>query len=97
MEDPFIPEYILHKTKASPSWNQTEVAIYTIDEIVSLSRKYQVFSKRSYSVNKGRHKDPKGVTHETPRFGIIQMQRGGQKQHPEQLQFNLEAGYFYKI
>tara|TARA_R100000808_G_scaffold23266_1_gene51440 strand:- start:49 stop:249 length:201 start_codon:yes stop_codon:yes gene_type:complete len=34
--------------------------------------------------------------HEAPRFGIIQMQRGGQKQHPTQLQFNLEAGYFYK-
>ena len=32
-----------------------------------------------------------------PRFGIVQMQRGGQAQHPEQLQFNLQAGYFYKI
>jgi len=25
------------------------------------------------------------------------MQRGGQAQHPEQLQFNLQAGYFYNI
>lgn len=97
IDDPFTPEYILHKTKASPSWNQTEVAIYTIDEIVSLSRRHQVFTNKSYSVKKGSYKDPDGVTHEAPRFGIIQMQRGGQKQHPEQLQFNLEAGYFYKI
>ncbi len=38
-----------------------------------------------------------GVVHQAPRFGVIQMQRGGQKQHPEQLQFNLEASYFRKI
>lgn len=97
MDDPFIPEYLLHKTKASLHWNQTEVAIYKIDEIVSLSRNYKGFSKKLYSVKKGSGKDPDGVMHEAPRFGIIQMQRGGQKQHPEQLQFNLKAGYFYKV
>lgn len=50
-----------------------------------------------YAVRKGTYKDPLGVQHEAPRFGIVQMQRGGQKQHPTQLQFNLKAGYFYKI
>lgn len=97
MDDPFIPEYLLHKTRASESWGATEVAIYTIDELVALSHKYQGFCTKSYSVKKGSYRDPAGVVHDAPRFGIIQMQRGGQKQHPEQLQFNLEAGYFYKI
>ncbi|MFJ2283203.1 hypothetical protein ACIOUG_18935 [Pseudomonas sp. NPDC087803] len=97
LNDPFTPDYILHKTKASSGWNQTEVAIYSVDEIIDLSRAYGGFRKRSYSVRKGSYKDPQGVEHDAPRFGIIQMQRGGQAQHPQQLQFNLEAGYFYKI
>jgi hypothetical protein len=97
IDDPFVPEYLLHKTKAASSWSTTEVAIYSIGEMIRLSRSYQGFATRPYSVRKGSHKDPPGVTHLAPRFGVIQMQRGGQKQHPEQLQFNLEAGYFYKI
>jgi hypothetical protein len=97
LDDPFIPEYLLHKTRRAPSWESTEVAIYSIDELISLSRAYQGFITKPYSVKKGSYKDPVGVDHLAPRFGVIQMQRGGQKQHPEQLQFNLEAGYFYKI
>ena len=97
LNDPFIPDYLLHKTKCSSAWNSTEIAIYSIDELVALSAAYRKFALRSYSVRKGSYKDPAGVTHLAPRFGIIQMQRGGQAQHPEQLQFNLEAGYFYKI
>ena len=97
LDDPFIPEYLLHKTKKSPRWESTEVAIYSINELISLSRTYQGFATKLYSVKKGSYKDPVGVGHLAPRFGVIQMQRGGQKQHPEQLQFNLEAGYFYKI
>lgn len=97
LNDPFAPEYLLHKTKSSSSWNSTEVAIYSIDEIVALSKAYKGFDLKQYSVRKGSYKDPPGVYHQAPRFGIVQMQRGGQAQHPEQLQFNLEAGYFYKI
>jgi hypothetical protein len=97
LDDPFIPEYLLHKTKVSIGYDQTEVAIYTIEELILLSRNYQGFTRKPYSVNKGSYKDPFGITHQAPRFGVIQMQRGGQTQHPEQLQFNLEAGYFYKI
>ena len=97
LDDPFSPDFLLHKTKRAPSWGRTEVAVYTIDEIVTHSHAYTGFNLRPYSVRKGSHKDPAGVTHMAPRFGIVQMQRGGQKQHPEQLQFNLEAGYFYKI
>ncbi len=95
--DHIVPEYVLHKTKRCLSWNKTETAIYSIDELIALSMKYQGFATKPYSVRKGSHKDPKGITHLAPRFGIIQMQRGGQTQHPEQLQFNLGAGYFYKI
>ncbi len=97
LNDPFVPEYLLHKTKFATSWQTTEVAIYSIDEFISLSRRYQGFATKSYSVRKGTYKDPQDVAHLAPRFGVIQMQRGGQQQHPEQLQFNLEAGYFYKI
>lgn len=97
LDDPFTPDYLLHKTKASNSWNETEVAIYSIDELVSLSHAYGGFRTRAYSVRKGSYKDPVGIEHQAPRFGIIQMQRGGQAQHPQQLQFNLEAAYFYKI
>jgi hypothetical protein len=97
INDPFIPDFLLHKTKRASAWEKTEVAIYAIEELIKLSRHYQGFVTKSYSVRKGTYKDPPGVTHQAPRFGIIQMQRGGQQQHPEQLQFNLETGYFYRI
>jgi hypothetical protein len=97
INDPFIPDFLLHKTKRASAWENTEVAIYSIDELIKLSRDYQGFVTKPYTVRKGRYKDPLGVTHLAPRFGIIQMQRGGQQQHPEQLQFNLETGYFYRI
>jgi hypothetical protein len=97
IDDPFVPDFLIHKTKRAACWEETEVAIYAIDELVQLSRKYQGFATKSYSVRKGSYRDPDGVTHLAPRFGIVQMQRGGQAQHPEQLQFNLEAGYFYRL
>jgi hypothetical protein len=97
IDDLFIPDFLIHKTKKSESWQTTEVAIYKINELVDLSYQYKKFELKEYSIRKGSYKDPEGVSHFAPRFGIIQMQRGGQKQHPEQLQFNLEAGYFYKI
>lgn len=96
LNDPFTPEILLHKTKKMPE-NPQEYAIYSIDDLIVLSRDYKGFEKKKYSVKKGQYRDIAGVYHEAPRFGIVQMQRGGQKQHPTQLQFNLEAGYFYKI
>lgn len=96
-DDSFAPNYVLHKTKKADNWEQTEVAIYSIEELIKLSKDYKGFHFKPYSVRKGKFRDVEGVTHLAPRFGIIQMQRGGQKQHPTQLQFNLEAGYFYKI
>ena len=97
IDDQFIPDFVLHKTKFANSWDSTEVAIYGIDEIITHSSDYNGFSTKDYAVRKGSYRDPAGVVHKAPRFGIVQMQRGGQAQHPEQLQFNLEAGYFYKI
>jgi len=97
LDDQFVPEFLLHKTKRASSFEETEVAIYTIDELIQLSRNYREFETKPYPVRKGSYKDPPGVTHLAPRFGIIQMQKGGQSQHPTQLQFNLEASYFYKL
>jgi hypothetical protein len=97
IDDPFVPDFLIHKTRQSTAWDSTEVALYSIEELIQLSRSYQGFATRPYSVRKGRFRDPEGISHLAPRFGIVQMQRGGQAQHPDQLQFNLEAGYFYKI
>lgn len=97
INDPYAPELLLHLTKKMPVGQPQEFALYTIDELIELSCKYAGFEKKKYSVRKGSYKDPVGVQHDAPRFGIVQMQRGGQAQHPEQLQFNLQAGYFYKI
>lgn len=97
LNDPFVPDFILHKTKLAAVWSDTEVAIFTVNELIKLSKLYQGFATKSYRVTKGSYRDPIGVSHQAPRFGIVQMQRGGQSQHPEQLQFNLEAGYFYRL
>lgn len=96
LNDPFTPQVLLHKTKKISGPIQ-EYALFSIEELIQKSRKYSGFVKKKYSVRKGSFKDPIGVEHEAPRFGIVQMQRGGQAQHPTQLQFNLQAGYFYNI
>ncbi len=95
MDDPFAPEYLVHQTRGAKG-NEIEVAIFSIDGLIRLSREYAGFHTRPYRIKKGSHKDPPDVEHLAPRFGIVQFQRGGQKQHPTQLQFNLKAGYFYK-
>lgn len=94
-DDPFPPEIILHKTKKVQG--EEEFAIYTVDELVDLSRKYGSFGFNKYRVIKGSYKEPVGTEHLAPRFGVVQMQRGGQKKHPTQLQFNLKAGYFHAL
>ncbi|MBN1463144.1 MAG: hypothetical protein JXQ69_05665 [Paludibacteraceae bacterium] len=97
INDPFTPELLIHQTKKMQPGQAQEYALYSIDELISLSSKYAGFEKKKYSVKKGSYVDPVGIEHDAPRFGVVQMQRGGQQQHPEQLQFNLQAGYFYKI
>ncbi len=94
--DPFSPEFLLHQTKTFSDYNNCEVALFTLTELIELSAKYNSFWTKPYMIRKGSHKGDPSV-HEAPRFGFIQFQRGGQKQHPTQLQFNLEAGYFYKL
>lgn len=92
-DDPFPPAYVLHQTVCFSDRNRCPMALFSIDELVALSRACGGFELREYRVRKGRFKhDPS--THLAPRFGFVQFQRGGQKQHPTQLQFNLKAGYF---
>ena len=66
-------------------------------KINSAAHPLTALATRLSNVATGDPADLPGVKHLAPRFGIVQMQRGGQKQHPDQLQFNLEAGYFYKL
>lgn len=94
--DPFPPAYLLHQTKVFNDYNSCEVAFFGMEELIELSCRYQSFWLKPYLIRKGSFKGDK-ATHFAPRFGFIQFQRGGQKQHPTQLQFNLEAGYFYKL
>lgn len=96
LNDPFYPEFLLHQTKLFTNYDQCEIALFQLDELIELSSKYNSFWTKPYIVRKGSYKGDLAV-HEAPRFGFIQFQRGGQKQHPTQLQFNLEAGYFYKL
>lgn len=93
--DPFPPDYLAHYTRQVSS-GPPEVAIFSIEQFIRLSHEFGSFHTRPYRVKKGSHKDPPGVEHLAPRFGVVQFQRGGQKQHPTQLQFNLKAGYFYQ-
>lgn len=94
--DPYPPTYLLHQTVKYDDFTNCNIAIFTMDEIVSLSKQFQGYVLSSYKIRKGTYKnDPN--EHSAPRFGFIQFQRGGQKQHPTQLQFNLKAGYFKHI
>lgn len=95
-EDPFPPQYILHQRSIAPRSDFVPLSIFHVDELIALSKAYGSFELRPYQVRKGRFKgDPN--THFAPRFGCVQFQRLGNKQNATQLQFNLEAGYFYKI
>ena len=96
LSDPFAPEFLLHQTVATKYLDNMEVALFRVDELIKYSVLAGGFSTRTYRIRKGRFKNDK-AEHLAPRFGYIQMQRGGQKQHQTQLQFNLQAGYFYKL
>jgi hypothetical protein len=95
-EDPYAPDFLLHQTVKYDDFNSCETAIFTMDEIVALSHKHSGFILSEYTIRKGTYKNDNSP-HLAPRFGFIQFQRGGQKQHPTQLQFNLKAGYFRHI
>lgn len=94
--DPFPPEFLLHQTVKFEDINQCNLALFPIDTLIDFSCQYSGFTTKSYSIKKGRFKNDPHV-HKAPRFGYIQFQRGGQKQHPTQLQFNLQTAYFDKL
>lgn len=95
-DEAFTPEFLLHQTVKYDNFDMCKVALFSIQEIVCLSRAHQGFHCSPYTINKGTYKHDNSI-HLAPRFGFIQFQRGGQKQHPTQLQFNLKAGYFNLI
>lgn len=91
--DKFAPDYLLHQRVRYDDFDKCPIALFSIDEIVKLSELHSAFTLQPYVIRKGTYKHDHS-THLAPRFGFIQFQRGGQKQHPTQLQFNLKAGYF---
>ena len=93
--DPYPPEYLLHQTVKYSDFDHCETAIFSMEEIVACSRAHCGYILSTYKVRKGSYKTD--IEHLAPRFGFIQFQRGGQRQHPTQLQFNLKAGYFRHI
>ena len=94
--DPYPPSYLLHQTVKYEDFYNCESAIFSMEEIVLLSQKHSGYILSEYIIRKGTYKNDNNI-HLAPRFGFIQFQRGGQKQHPTQLQFNLKAGYFRHI
>jgi hypothetical protein len=95
-DDPYPPDYVLHQRFRSDSVDECPLAIYAIDELVAWSCAHGGFSTKEYVIRKGKYAGDK-AKHLAPRFGIVQFQRGGQRQHPTQLQFNLRAGHFNDI
>ena len=95
-DDPFSPQVLLHQTIRFESFDNCQIALFTMDEIIELSRRHSRFVLSPYVIRKGRYKSDRS-THYAPRFGFIQFQRAGNKQHPTQLQFNLKAGYFMHL
>lgn len=94
--DPYAPSFLLHQTVKYDTFDAVPMAIFSMDEIVSLSRRFSEFTTSAYTIKKGTFKNDPNV-HQAPRFGFIQFQRGGQRQHPTQLQFNLKSGYFNRL
>jgi len=88
VDDPISPTYVLHQVRGYEDYSDVEMYITTVDGLVTSSLQNSSFNTRPYTT--------KGARHLAPRFGFIQFQRGGQKQHPTQLQFNLQAGYFFR-
>jgi hypothetical protein len=94
--DPFAPEFLLHQTVKYDSFDNCRVALFTMEEIVALSREHCRFVLSPYVIRKGTYKnDP--ATHYAPRLGFIQFQQFGNSQNKTQLQFNLKAGYFNRL
>lgn len=94
-DDPYPPEYLLHQTVQYSDFGHCETAIFSMEEIVACSRAHSGYVLSTYRVRKGTYRTD--IEHLAPRFGFIQFQRGGQRQHPTQLQFNLKAGYFRHV
>ncbi|PIC79404.1 hypothetical protein CSV75_12490 [Sporosarcina sp. P18a] len=95
LNDPYPPNFVLHQTCKYDDINNCEIALFTMDELINYSRDFKGFHIKPYKIRKGSFKnDPH--SHDAPRFGFVQFQRAGNKQHPTQLQFNLQAGYFRK-
>lgn len=92
-DDPVPPDFLMHQRVRPVSSQDVPIAVFSIEEFVRLSALESSFTTRPYRVLKGSGRNP-DVVHQAPRFGFMQFQRGGQRQHPTQLQFNLKAGYF---
>lgn len=93
VDDPYPPDYLLHQRSRAASPESCPLALFSIDDLVARSCSFGGFTTKAYVIRKGKFaSDP--TPHLAPRFGFVQFQRGGQRQHPTQLQFNLRAGYF---
>jgi hypothetical protein len=93
LEDPYPPDYLMHQRFRCLSPDTCPLALFSIDDLVARSCAFGGFATKAYVIRKGRYAAD-DARHLAPRFGFVQFQRAGQRQHPAQLQFNLRAGYF---
>ncbi len=94
--DPFPPQFIMHKCTACEDEKHMELSLLDVDDLVTYSLMYCGFTTKLRRVTKGRFKEDPNH-HEYPRFGFIQFQPIGNTQNKNELQMNLQAGYFNKI
>jgi hypothetical protein len=94
--DPFPPAFLMHQAVGFNTIEEVSLAIFDIEKLVQYSSKYGGFSTKAKRVIKGTFSQDPNL-HAYPRFGFIQFQPIGNRQNKHQLQFNLQAGYFYKI
>lgn len=92
--DSYKPTYILHECKRHTSIKECEVAVMSVEEFASYSKKFDSFGIKEQPVRKGSYKGVDLAIHQYPHFGFIQFQPIGNKQNFSELQFNLKAKYY---
>lgn len=92
--DSYKPTYILHECNKHKNIEKCEVAVLSVEEFASYSKKFDTFGIKEQRVRKGSYKGIDLAVHQYPHFGFIQFQPIGNKQNFSELQFNLKAKYY---
>ena len=73
--------------------SECEVAVMSVEEFASYSKKFDSFGIKEQPVRKGSYKGVDLAIHQYPHFGFIQFQPIGNKQNFSEQQFKLQKFY----